>query len=145
MPSSVSSFSVTKLRPGLQTITEPPTIFISRSIGLTADALNGNALGRQHFVLQRVHGCGCLVYPAHEGHRSPEDRFQPLAILTARGLILVLDDEGGIRHVESEKLARRQLMIEPVHGAILQVGERIVTRRAGQLVFGEHDLLLPRV
>ena len=44
-----------------------------------------------------------------------------------------------------QQLARRELVIEPVDGAVLQVRERIVPRRARQLVLAEHDLLLPRV
>ena len=66
-------------------------------------------------------------------------------VLDARLRILVLDDEMRVGDVERQQLPRRELMIQPIDGAILQVGERIVTRRAGQLVLGEHDLLLPRV
>ena len=36
-------------------------------------------------------------------------------------------------------------MVEPIDGAILQIGEGIVTCRAGELVLGEHHLLLPRI
>ena len=42
--------------------------------------------------------------------------------------------------VELQQLARGELMIEPVDGPVLQVGERIVARGAGQLVLGEHHL-----
>ena len=47
--------------------------------------------------------------------------------------------------VERQQLARRELMIQPVDGAVLQIRQRIVTRRAGQLVLGKHRLLLPGV
>ncbi len=47
--------------------------------------------------------------------------------------------------VELQQLARGELVIEPVDRSILQVGQRIVPRRARQLVLGEHHLLLPRV
>ena len=59
-----------------------------------------------------------------------------LAILDARLRILVLDDEVRVRNVELQQLARRELMIEPVDRAVLQVGQRIVPRRARQLVLG---------
>ena len=50
-----------------------------------------------------------------------------------------------MRDVEIQELAGGELMIEPVHGAILQIGERIVACGARQLVFGENGLLLPRM
>ena len=50
-----------------------------------------------------------------------------------------------LRDVELQELARGELVIEPVDRAVLQVSERIVLRRAGQLVLAEHGLLLPGV
>src|SRR6185436_16297514 len=70
---------------------------------------------------------------------------QARAILDSRRRILVLDDERRVGNVEREQLARRELMIEPIDRPVLQVGEWIVTRGPGQLVLGEHDLLLPGV
>ena len=59
--------------------------------------------------------------------------------------VLVLDDERGVGDVERQQLARGQLMIEPVDGPVLQIRQRIVARRARQLVLAEHGLLLPGV
>ena len=50
-----------------------------------------------------------------------------------------------LRDVEIEQLARGELVIEPVHGPMLQVGQRIVLRRARQFVPGNRRLLLPRL
>jgi len=47
--------------------------------------------------------------------------------MRARGT--VLDDEVGLGDVERQELARRELVIEPVDRAVLQVRERIVARR----------------
>ena len=51
----------------------------------------------------------------------------------------------GVVDVETQQLSRRQLMIEPVDGAILQVGQRVVSRSAGQLVSTEDRLFFPGV
>ena len=99
----------------------------------------------QHLVLQRKHAGRRLVDLPHEGDRSLQDRLQPLAILNARRRVLVLDDQMRVGDVERQQLARGELMIEPVDRPVLQIGERIVPRRARQLVLAEHDLLLPRV
>ena len=82
---------------------------------------------------------------AHERDRALENRLQPRAILNARLRVLVLDDQVRVGHVERQQLARRQLVIQPVHRAVLQIRQRIVLGRARQLVLAEHDLLLPRV
>ena len=50
----------------------------------------------------------------------------------------MLDDEVRVGHVQLQQLARGELVIEPVDRAVLQVGERIVPRRARQLVLAEH-------
>ena len=57
----------------------------------------------------------------------------------------MLDDQRRRGRVEVEQLARRELVIEPIDGAVLQVGERIVAGGAGKLVLAQHRLLLPRV
>ena len=57
----------------------------------------------------------------------------------------MLNDEVGVPRIDAEEFARGKLVIQPVDGAILQVRERIVTRRAGQLVFAQDRLLLPGI
>ena len=79
--------------------------------------------------MQREHRAGGLVDVAHERDRPLQDRLQPLLVLDARLRVLVLDDEVRVRDVELQELARRELVIEPVDGAVLQVRERIVPRR----------------
>src|SRR5947207_966085 len=74
-----------------------------RTEGLTADALRGNALRRQHFVLQREHARGRFVDVPDKRDRALENRLQPLAILDARLRILVLDNEMGIRHIQLQQ------------------------------------------
>ena len=74
-----------------------------------------------------------------------ENRLEPRAILDTRLRVFVLDDQMRVGDVEREQFARRELVVEPVDGAVLQVRERIVPRRARQLVLAENDLLLPRV
>ena len=48
-----------------------------------------------------------------------EDRLQALLVLDARARVLVLDDEVRLRDVERQQLARRELVIEPVDGTVL--------------------------
>src|SRR5687767_885507 len=84
--------------------------FISAPIGLPADALDGDSLGRQHLVLQGVHGRRGLVDAADEGQRTLKDRLEPLAILDARLRIFVLDDEWRAGDVEIEQLPRGELV-----------------------------------
>ena len=71
------------------------------------------------------------------------DRLHARDVLNAERLELVFDDQMRVGHVERQELACRQLMIQPVHGPVLQIRQRIVTRRAGQFVIAEHHLLLP--
>ena len=80
-----------------------------------------------------------------EVDRTLQDRQQQLLLLHARRRVLVLDDQGHGGHVDVEALARRQLVVEPVHGAVLQVGQRVVPGRARELVLAQHGLLLPGV
>ncbi len=94
---------------------------------------------------ERVHAAGRFVDAADEGDRSLQDRLQRGLVLDAGLRVLVLDHEVGLGDVERQQLAGGQLVIQPVDAAVLQVGQRIVPRRPGQLVLGEHDLLLPGV
>ena len=77
--------------------------------------------------------------------KTADGRPISLSILNPRRRIFVFHDQVRVRRVERQQLASGQLMIEPVDGAVLQVRERIVARRAGQLVLAQHDLLLPGV
>ena len=47
--------------------------------------------------------------------------------------------------VPGQNFARRQLVVQPVDAAVLQVGQRIVPRRARQLVFTQRNLFLPGI
>jgi hypothetical protein len=107
--------------------------------------LDRYALRGKHLVLQRGHACGGAIDVADERDRRLQDRLQPLAILDARVRVFVLDDERCVCDLEREQLARRELIIEPVDDAVLQVGERIVPGRARELVLGEDRLFLPRM
>ncbi len=108
-----------------------------RAIRLTADALDRDVLRGQHFVLQRVHAGRRFVDAADERDRALQDRLQPLLVLDARLRVFVFDDEVRVGDVELQQLARRELMIEPVDRAILQIRQRIVLRRAGQFVLAQ--------
>ncbi len=70
---------------------------------------------------------------------------QEILVLDPRRRVLVLDDQRGLREVDVEQLPGGELVVEPVHRAVLQVGERIVAGRARQLVLAQHGLLLPGV
>src|SRR4029079_7862062 len=117
----------------------------SGRIGLAPAPLDRYALRFEYFVLERVHARRCLVDLAREGDRTGQDGLQLFLVLDARLRILVLDHQVGVGHVELQQLARGELMVEPVDGAVLQVTERIVPGRAGQLVLAQDDLLFPRV
>src|SRR5688572_24726412 len=125
--------------------TSTETIRRSTPIRLAADALDGNALCWEHLVLQRVHRRRRLVDVSREGDRAGEDRLQERTLLDAGRTVLVLDDQRRRGRVEVEQLAGRQLVVEPVDAAVLQVGQRVVPGRAGKLVLTQHDLLLPGV
>src|SRR5262249_23622446 len=115
----------------------------SGAISLAAHSLDRDVLSRKHFVLQRVHA-GCrLVYSAGERNRALQNGFQPLLALYPSRRILVLDYEMIIRDIQAQKLARRELMVEPVHRAILQVCQWVVPRSSRQFVLGQHGLLEP--
>ena len=79
-----------------------------------------------------------------------KDGRELFAILNARLRVLVLDHERRLRDVELQQFARGELMVEPVDRPILQVRQRIVTSRAGQLVLASttcffHALPIGRV
>src|SRR5687768_15179352 len=93
--------------------------FALRTERLAAGALYRNALRFQHLVLQRVHARRGFVDAPHERDRPLQDRLQSLAILDARGGVLVLDDEMRGGDVERQQLTRGELMIEPVHSPVL--------------------------
>ena len=83
---------------------------------------------------------GISVYylSIHRNKRSLAVNFRD-----ARGLELVLDDKMRVCDVERQKLARRELVVEPVHRPILKIGQRIVARderrRDGRKHHDEHD------
>src|SRR5215471_6619856 len=114
-------------------------------ISLPPAPLDRDALGFQHFVLERIHASCGLVDLACESNRAGQDRFELFLVLNARLRILVLDHQIGVGDVELQQLARRELMVEPVDSAVLQVAQRIVPCRAGQLVLTQDDLFFPRV
>ena len=117
----------------------------SASVGLATDPLNGDSLGLHHLGLKGVHAGRRFVDLTGERDRPCEDRGELVALLYPRGRVLMLDDEGAASHVEFEELAGRKLVVEPVDAAILQVGQGIMPRRAGQLMLTDRDLLLPSV
>src|SRR4030095_6880313 len=73
-----------------------------RAKRFAADALHGDALRREHLVLQGVHARRRLIDMAHERQRALQDGFESLAILDARLGILVLDHQKRVRHVARE-------------------------------------------
>src|ERR1700723_3848000 len=113
--------------------------------GLAPDTLNGYALRREHLVLQRVHRRSRLVDRPRKGKRAGEYGRQLSPVLYPRLGVFVLDHQERLSRVDTEQFTGGQLMVEPVHGSVLQVRERIMARRAWQLVFTEHCLLLPGI
>ena len=97
-------------------------------MGLTADTLRGNPLRSQHLMLEGIHRRRRLVDRAREGERCGEDRRQARLVLCARRRILVLDDQESLLRIDAQQLAGRQLVVEPVDGSILQIGQRIMAR-----------------
>jgi hypothetical protein len=77
-------------------------------------------------TLQGEHGGGGFVDMAGECDRTLQNRFQAVAVLDAGGGILVLDDERGPCRVDVEEFPGRELMVEPVDGPVLEVGQRIM-------------------
>ena len=112
---------------------------------MSSDPLDGNALPGEYFVLQRVHAGGCFVDVPHERERTLQNRLQPLSILDPCRRILVLDHEVSAGDVERQQFTGGELVIEPVDAAVLKIRERIVSRRARQLMLCEDDLLLPGI
>lgn len=55
----------------------------------------------------------------------------------------MLDDQVRVGDIEVEEFARGKLVVEPIDCAVLEIGERIMFRGAGQLVFTEDRLLEP--
>src|SRR5688572_33510623 len=92
--------------------------FALRTERLAAGALYRNVLRFQHLVLQRVHARRGFVDAPHERDRPLQDRRQPLAILDARGGVLVLDDEMRGGDVERQQLAGGGPMLDPVDGLV---------------------------
>src|SRR6266571_8202503 len=90
-----------------------------RAIRLSSNSLHANILGREHVVLQCVHAACRLIHLASERDRAFQYRLEPLLILNPRRRILVLDYKMGVRHIQIEQLARSQLMVQPVNGAVL--------------------------
>src|SRR5216683_505364 len=72
----------------------------SRSVGLAPDALRGNPLGSEDFVLERIHAGGRFVDAADERDRALQDWRHARPILNARLGVLVLHDEMGIGDVQ---------------------------------------------
>ena len=84
----------------------------SRTIRLPSDALDWNALRRQHLVLKRVHGRSGLVDAPHECDRPLQNGLEPLAILKSGLGVLVFDDERRVDDVdrfEIDTFARKKL------------------------------------
>src|SRR5437868_7286670 len=91
----------------------------STAVGLSPGALHGDVLRGQDFVLQGEHATGGFVDLAREGDGALQNRLQSLFILNARRRVFVLDDQVRVGDIERQQFARRQLMIEPVDGAVL--------------------------
>ena len=86
---------------------------------LATAALDGNALGRQYFVLQCKHA-GCrLVDLTGESERAGQNRLELLLVLSARGAVFVLHNQRGSLEIELQQLAGGQLVVKPVHCTIL--------------------------
>ena len=144
--SKKSAWSHERRRWGLASASPGPPERPYERYGLAADALDRDALRRQHLVLQRVHAarrprrCAARTRASPAGSasaaRDPGCARPGYSCSTTRW---VFGD------VERQQLARGELVIEPVHRPVLQIRQRIVTRGAGQLVLAEHGLLLPRV
>src|SRR5882724_7737061 len=81
---------------------------MSAPVGLAAVALDRDALGRQHLVLQGEHAGRGLVDLPGERDRALQDGGQAGLVLDARLRILVLHHQVGVGHVEAQQLARRQ-------------------------------------
>ena len=113
--------------------------------GLPADALHRDALRRHHLGLQRVHRRSRLVDGLGEGDRASQDRRQPVLVLNTGRRILVLDHQVGFPGIDVEQFAGGELMVQPIDRAVLQVGQRIMPRGAGQLMLADRGLLLPSV
>ncbi len=96
-------------------------------------------------MLEGVHARRGFVDLPREGDGALEDRGEALAVLDPGLRVLVLDDERRLVDVERKEFASGELVVEPVDRAILEVCERIVPRRSGQLVLAQNDLLLPGV
>ena len=121
-PASLTASARVPLVPMSMPRTGMALLLTLRTEGLTADALRGNTLRGKNFVLQREHARRGFIDVTNKGDRAFENRFQARSILDTRLGILVLDDQMRVRDVQLQQLAFRQLMIQPVHRAVLQVG-----------------------
>ena len=114
-------------------------------VGLATAALDRDPLRLQHFVCSAYMQAAASSILRVNASEPCRIGLEPLFVLDARARVLVLDDEVRLGRIERQQLASRELVIEPVDRAVLQVGERIVLGGAGQLVLAEHGLLLPGV
>src|SRR6202171_6800776 len=117
----------------------------SGSIGCAADALHGYPLGGEHFMLQGVHRPGALVNRARKGEGPSQKGRQPCLVLYASLGIFMCPDQEVLLRLDAEQLPCGELMVQPIYRSILQIRERIMARRAGQLVFAKDSLLLPGI
>ena len=91
------------------------TYQISASKEGFATLVRSGVLVTEHFVLQGVHGRRRLIDRARESERPGQDRREPILVLDASLGVFVLDHEEGLLRLDLEQLARRQLVVQPVH------------------------------
>src|SRR5258708_26490798 len=110
------------------------------SVGLPATTLNRDALAGQNLVLQGVQASRRLVDLPRERDGSGQDREQPLLVLDAGLRVLVLHHQVRPGDIQREQLAGGELVVQPVHGAVLEVSQRVVAPGAGEVVLAEYRL-----
>jgi hypothetical protein len=71
-----------------------------RTVWLSANALSGNILGRQYFMLQSEHAGRRLIYTTGKSNGALQDWFEASGILNSGGWILMLHDELCIGYVQ---------------------------------------------
>ena len=128
---------------GSSGVTDARLVGNSGTIRLAAHTLNGNALRREHFVLQREHARCRLVDAADERDRALQDRLEALPVLDARRGI-VLDDQVRIRDVELQQFRRRSSTFSIALKAELGMGILFITHDLGVVAEMADDVVVMR-